>query len=205
MRLNVAARSDIQWWYQFAANWNGVSMLLEQRRLNPDVVITSDASGNWGCGAYCRDSWFQLQWDETTKQRHITIKELIPIVLAAAVWGKSWVGKSVRIRSDNAPVVAVINSGSSKDHKVMHLMRSLVFISAKFNFITSATHLPGAHNQLADALSRNDASYFISIYPQAQVNPTPIPQALIDLLMGSKPDWTSPSWINLWSIIFNRD
>ena len=157
VRLNVSARSDIQWWYQFAATWNGVSMLLKQRKQNPDVVITSDASGNCGCVAYCGDSWFQLQWDEMTKQRHITIKELIPIVLAAAIWGESWAGKSVRIRSDNAAVVAVINSGSSKDHEVMHLMRSLVFISAKLNFITSAIHLPGAHDQLADALSRNDA------------------------------------------------
>ena len=163
------------------------------------------ASGNWGCGAYCSDSWFQLQWDETTKQRHITIKELIPIVLAAAIWGETWAGKSVRIRSDNAAVVAVINSGSSKDHEVMHLMRSLVFISAKFNFVTSATHLPGAHNQLADALSRNNAPYFMSNYPQAQLTPSPIPQALVDLLMGSKPDWTSQRWSNLWSIIFNRD
>ena len=119
-------------------------------------------------------------------------QELISIVLAAAVWGESWAGKSVWICSDNAAVVAVINSGSSKDHEVMHLMRSLVFISAKFNFITSATHLPRAHNQLADALSRSDASYFMSNYPQAQLTPTPIPQALIDLLMGSKPDWTSP-------------
>ena len=93
-------------------------MLLERGKLNPDVVITSDASGSWGCGAYCRDSWFQLQWDKITKQKHITIKVLIPIVLAAAVWGESWVGKSVQIRSDNAAVVAVINSGSSKDHKV---------------------------------------------------------------------------------------
>ena len=205
VRLNVSARSDIQWWYQFAANWNGVSMLLEQRKLSPDIVTTSDASGNWGCGAYCRESWFQLQWDEATKLKHITIKEFIPIVLAAALWGESWSGKSVRVRSDNAAVVAVINSGSSKDQEVMHLMRCLVFISAKFNFITSATHLPGAHNQLADALSRNDALYFMSNYPQAQLAPTPIPHALIDLLMGSKPDWTSQRWSNLWSIIFSKD
>ena len=84
-------------------------MLLERRKLNPNVVITPDASGNWGCGAYCSYSRFQLQWDDTTKQRHITIKELISIVLAAAIWRETWAGKSVRIRSDNAAVVAVIN------------------------------------------------------------------------------------------------
>ena len=114
VRLNISARSDIQWWFQFAANWNGVSMLLEQRKLNPDIVTTLDTSSNWGCGAYCRDSWFQLEWNEATKQKHLTIKELIPIVLAAALWGESWSGKSVQVHCDNAAVVAVINSGSSK-------------------------------------------------------------------------------------------
>ena len=179
-------------------------MLLEQRKLDPDIVVTSDASGNWGCGAYCGKAWFQLQWNESTKLEHISVKELIPIVVAAAIWGESWSGKSVRVRSDNAAVVAVINSGSSKVSEVMHLMRCLVFISAKFNFVTSAVHLPGAHNQLADALSRDDALYFMCHYPQAQPAPSPIPQALIDLLMGSKPDWTSQHWSNLWSIIFSK-
>ena len=182
-------------------------MLLEQRMKNTDIGITSDTSGNWGCGAYCEDSWFQLQWDEATKQKHITIKELIPIVLAAALWGERWSGKSVRVQCDNAAVVAVINSGSSKDQEVMHLLRCLVFVAAKFNFIVSAVHIPGAQNQLADALSRNNALYFLSNYPQALPVPSPIPNALIDLLMGSKPDWTSlrMRWTNLWSIIFSKD
>ena len=27
-------------------------MLLEQTKLNPNIMVTSDASSNWGCGAY---------------------------------------------------------------------------------------------------------------------------------------------------------
>ena len=204
IRLNVSARSDIQWWYQFAASWNGVSMLLERKKQNPDVVVTSDASGNWGCGAYCESQWFQLKWMDCIKTMHITIKEFVPVVMAAAIWGTSWAGKSVLIRSDNAAVVAVINSGTSRDHEVMHLMRCLVFISAKFNFIFSAAHIPGIHNQLADALSRDNYQYFESHYPQAQRLASPIPQALVNLLMVSKPDWTSQHWSSLWSTIFVR-
>ena len=52
MRLNASAQSDIYWWKEFAAAWNGTSMLAEVRRNSPDAVITSDASGQWGCGAY---------------------------------------------------------------------------------------------------------------------------------------------------------
>lgn len=28
LRLNLSARSDIEWWHQFAADWNGASMLM---------------------------------------------------------------------------------------------------------------------------------------------------------------------------------
>lgn len=145
IRLNVAARSDIQW-YQFAVPWNGVSMLLEWKKQNPDVDIISDASGNWGCETYCESQWFQLQWMDSTKPMHITTKEFIPVVIAADVWGVNWAGKSVLICSDNAGVVVVINSGSSRDHEDVRLMRCLVFISAKFDFIFSAAHIPGIYN-----------------------------------------------------------
>ena len=39
------------WWHCFIAHWNGLSMMLDDRKANPDIVLTSDASGRWGCGA----------------------------------------------------------------------------------------------------------------------------------------------------------
>ena len=52
IRLNLAARADILWWYMFASEWNGISMLWDLNRSTPDVNFFSDASGSWGCGAY---------------------------------------------------------------------------------------------------------------------------------------------------------
>ena len=52
VRLDISAQSDIQWWWGFAESWNGVSMLLRQDTENPQVIVTSDASGSWGC-AWC--------------------------------------------------------------------------------------------------------------------------------------------------------
>ena len=62
----------------------------------------------------------------------------------------------MRFLSDNAAVVAVINSGSSRENSLMHLMCCLTFIMAKYNFVVSAAHIRGIHNDLADALSRNN-------------------------------------------------
>ena len=54
----------------------------------PQVVITSDASGSWGCGAYLSSGkWFQLELPSSWDSIHITMKELLPIVIGAAVWG----------------------------------------------------------------------------------------------------------------------
>ena len=181
IRLTRDARSDIEWWHCFAAQWNGVSMLRSQTEQKPDIIITSDASGKWGCGAFWNQRWFQLEWSDCLGSAHITIKELIPIVLGAAVWGKEWRDLSVTALCDNAAVVEIINWGNSKDQDVMHLMRCLAFIQAKFCFSIRASHIKGSNNDLADALSRNNKDYFLSNYPQASPVPTPLPQELLDL------------------------
>ena len=53
-----------------------------------NVVITPDASGRWGCGAYKEeDSFIQYKWQEDIVEANITVKEL-PIVMAGALWGR---------------------------------------------------------------------------------------------------------------------
>jgi len=204
IRLNLEARSDIEWWHTFASSWNGVSMMQAVRRATPAARITSDASGNWGCGAFSGQSWFQLKWVEQLLGHSITIKELIPIVVAAAIWGHKWRGSTVQILCDNAAVVAILNQNSSRDREVMHLLRCLTFITAKFQFLITARHIPGIENTAADALSRDKLDLFRSIYPQADHAPSPISAALLDLLVLSKPDWTSWSWTELWNSTFDR-
>ena len=202
LRLNLSARSDIQWWHRFAAEWNGTSMFMQVKRDVPDVVVTSDTSGSWGCGAFSGSQWFQLQWNSALEGSHITLKELVPIVLAAGIWGKQWIGKTVLAQCDNAAVVAIVNSGSSKDAEVMHLMRCLAFVAAKFNFVVVSSHIKGADNELADALSRDRAHFFLSHCPQAQPHPSVILLELLDLVGVEKPDWTSRNWTSLWSSTF---
>ena len=176
--------------------WNGVSLLHCIGCLVPKNVVTSDASG-WGCGGYWDDKWFQLAWSSTlvSSSVNIAVKELIPIVLAAAVWGQWWQGGVVLCRCDNEAVVAVIKSRTSRDMELMHLLRCLAFIEAKFSCTIVAVHLPGVNNSLADDLSRNRLSSFLQSAPGplSQV-PSTLPPRLLELTCNSKPDWTSPSW-----------
>ena len=79
IRLNRQFHSDLLWWHTFLSHWNGVSTL---RLPVPSSIVTSDASGNWGCGAFSGSQWFQLAWPDCWAEVHITAKELVPIVLA---------------------------------------------------------------------------------------------------------------------------
>ncbi len=201
VRLSASARSDIEWWFQYCVSWNGTSMMSMVNKARPDCEIVSDASGSWGCGAINDREWFQLQWagHGAYRDQNITVKELLPIVIAAAVWGPNWAGKTVRAHCDNSAVVAIVNSGSSREPEAMHLLRCLAFLEAKYSFYIFTTHIKGVLNTLADALSRDNRKLFHSLYPQAKEEPVAIPSALLDVLVVSKPDWTAQSWTQLWS------
>jgi len=59
------------------------------------------------------------------------------------------------VHCDNSAVVEAINKRSSKDEAIMHMLRSLFFIEAHHQFHSTAVHIAGSLNNLADNLSRN--------------------------------------------------
>ena len=156
--------------------------------------VYSDASGSWGCGAYQDPYWFQLEWSPRLLQLPIAVKQLIPVVLAAATFGHRWSGKVVKFAMDNAAVVEVIKVTYSKELHMMHLIRLLVFFAVKFDFWFTATHIPGKLNTLADALSRNNKDLFFSQAPQAAPQASPLSPALVNLL-SLIITWTFTNWI----------
>ena len=203
IRLNADFRSDMMWWKIFAAHWNGRALIIPQGP--PDVTITSDASGSWGCGAWCTNWWFQLQWSQEMLNKHISVKELIPIIIAAIVWGHTLNRKRVLCNCDSSAVVAVINTRYSKDKDLMQLLRCLFFVEAYYQFHMIARHLPGTLNDCADDLSRNRLSAFRTRLPNADTHPTPIPSSLLQWLLQPQADWTSPSWIQQFATFVIRE
>ena len=87
VHLNQADRADIMWWYIFVEKWNGISLLWDLGMVDAHEQVYSVASRSWGCGAYQDPYWFQLEWSPRLLQLPIAVKELIPVVLAAATFG----------------------------------------------------------------------------------------------------------------------
>ena len=176
--------------------------------------IWTDASGLIRCGALdpVANQWLQLVWPEYEmvdelhlREQSITFKELIPVVLACAVWAKRLHGKRVIVHCDNLGAVELVNSGYSKVAQIMHLLRCLFFIRAQFQIEVWAVHVPGAENSLADAISRNNLSLLFTQIPSLPREPSPIPPTLVPLLTCQHLDWTSRNWTRRFSSCFQQD
>ena len=211
LRLSLAFRSDLLWWDCFISSWNGCRMIpFDQARA---IHVWTDASGSFGCGAVVPVSgkWLQLAWPSAYSEdalhlgrESITFKELIPIVLACAVWGQEFAHMGVVVHCDNLGAVAVVNSGYSKVDPIMHLLRCLFFVRAYFQIDLWAVHVPGKENGVADAISRDNIPFLYSQVPGSQGRRSPISPALLDLLSRQHLNWTSPDWTRRFRDCFQR-
>ena len=126
-------------------------------------------------------SWFFLP-----RPASIAFLELIPIVVAADIWGSQWCRLRVQFRCDNQAVLYIINSGTSKAPDVMHLLRHLSLTACRHHLVFSAIHTPGIRNTAADALSHLQVPEFRRLVPFANPDPLSIPASLLRQLL--RPD-----------------
>jgi len=168
-------------------------MLTTLKKQIPSRIITADASGNLGCGTLLDSQWFQVK----SLPHHS--EGAYPNSHCCSSLGRQMEGmhSTTQVRQ-----YGILNSGSSQNSEAMHLMRCLAFIQARWHLGVSAEHIPGIHNTLADALTRNKLVTFHSVFPQATKQLTLLLEALVDLLIISRPDWASPQWSTLWNNIF---
>ena len=148
------------------------------------AAVTSDVSGSWGCGAFTSTGeWIQLNWPDHWHERHITVKELLPVVLSIAIWGYMWRSGALRCRCDNAAVVTILRSGMSKYEHVMHLIRTLFFLAAGYNLSIVGKHIPGMINRAADTHSRNNLGLYFSTTQKAKPAASRLPAEVVQGLV----------------------
>ena len=174
--LNQATKLDLQTWLIFLENFNGVKLYREELFLSKYTLhLFTDSSQSLGCGGVFKSHWFSVAWpSEWWSSQNITFLELVPIILAAEVWGDMFRNASVLLHTDNLALVYVINKQSSKEPLVMSLVRRLVIQALNKNFDIKATHISGKHNVLADYLSRLQVSRFLEMFPSADKSPTKV-------------------------------
>ena len=68
------------------------------------------------------------------KDAHIAVKEMVPIVIASALWAHQWRGKTIKVLSDNTAALFAVNNNSSKDKEIVHLLWYLAFMQHLSSF-----------------------------------------------------------------------
>ena len=195
VHLSAAARQDLAWWSIFLSGWNGICVMPPPE---PSHHLISDASGSWGHGAIWANQWLQQSWPADWAEVSIAPKELVPIVMAVALWGQQWAGTRVRIHCDNMAVVHAINKKSARDILLSKLLRILCLFCAVYDTHLVAQHITGAANTSADALSRNNIYAFFALNPQASPVPTVVPRPLREFLLSQRINSSSKTWTKQW-------
>jgi hypothetical protein len=180
IRLNKAARADLDTWALFISQFNGKSVFLDNVWVTSDhLCLYTDASGVLGFAAVLGSQWFACKWPLELEEHHICVKELFPIILALEVWSSHFQNRKVLFLSDNMAVVEAINKKSCRDTPLMRLLRRLVLVSLRFNVHFRAKHIPGKLNITADRLSRFKLQEAFQETPHLHRQQTDIP---VDLL-----------------------
>ncbi len=177
IRLNTECKRDIEWWRSLLPAWDGVYFFdLPAWAPVPDFFISTDASGRNGYGAFYAGEWFNGPRSIFQQSLSIAYKELFSIVIACHVWGSNWRYRRIEFCCDNQSVVSIISSGTSRDGRLMQLLRELMLGAARFNFTVSAKHVPGKENGIADSLSRFNMQVFRQLAPRLFSNRLRFPQ-----------------------------
>ena len=139
----------------------------------------------------------QLQWPSCLQDLSITVKGLIPVVLAATIFGPQWSGKVVQLKIDNAAVVQVIEATYAQNAHLLHLLHLLIFYASFYDFWFMTSHIPEITNINADALLRNNMVVFFSQAPGSDKEPIQIPNHLVQLVSLNQT-WISTAWMMLF-------
>ena len=202
VRLTAEFKSDLHWWASFLPRWNSRSIVPQE---DPSHEVTSDASGGWGCGAITNTGqWFQVQWPESWSEINIAVKEMVPVVISVAIWGREWAKSLLSVRTDNMAVVHALTAGTAKDPLLMHLLCCLHFFTATGQIGIRARHVPGVLNTAAYALSQNKMTVFFASIPQVHREVVRVPPPLLDMLLHQRPDWTLPAWRKMFLSSWDR-
>ena len=79
VRLNAEFQSDVQWWHLFLEKWNGISCLHTHIPSKEDVIVATDASGSWGCGAVWSQTGFTVRGTKHGQECQSTPKNLFQL------------------------------------------------------------------------------------------------------------------------------
>ena len=169
VKINEAARADLQWWSSCIATHNGISYYNPSFTGDDVMHVYSDAS-NTAFGAVCGNEWFQMAYVGTLApflEKSINWREFHAALAALATWATSLRGKAVVFHIDNQVVCHILNKLYSPVKELMYFTRQWCLLIEKFNISPAVVYIDTAANIDADDLSRLKTQDFLNRNPDA--------------------------------------
>ncbi|XP_053398262.1 uncharacterized protein LOC128556673 [Mercenaria mercenaria] len=192
-RVTTDIVDDLRVWVSFLNNFNGVVHIPANVWHDSNVLnLHTDSAGAADCGGACYldGCWaffpWPLSWSKSQILKDMTFLEMVPVVLAIALWGSRIANKKVLMWIDNEALVKVLNKQSCRSKAVMHLVRYFVLKSMSSNIVFKAKHIASKANGICDSLSRKQWSRFRELAPKANNDPEVIPQDFLLLISTVK-------------------
>ena len=177
--LNHSMKADLNTWSSFLTSYNGKTLMSFGPPLSSiDLHLYSDASKS-GYGATYRRHFIQGLFPESWKNLDIQVLELYPIVLLVNLFADDFKNKCITIHCDNIAIVYALNFQTSKNKRVMQLLRPLILTLLVNNIRFQALHIPGKKNILCDKLSRQQTTPSLLKVFRMDPLPTPVPACLL--------------------------
>ena len=202
--LGADPLADIDWWLrQLRGKWSGSVMFLSGKPL-PTIRMKSDASGGGGPDAAHLGWGYQLgraihwsRWNPATVQdHHIQYKELVALAHACEEYGHLFANAVLRVGVDNSGVTYIANKLSSSCPTLMSLLRRIANAQCEHNFDLVCSHVSREFNQIADMLSRWQASEDLLQFLPSGVELPPglqlAPSSPLARCRTASPDSSSP-------------
>jgi hypothetical protein len=150
VRLDRAAKRDLQWFADLPAKWNGRSIW----RSPQTALLHCDASKlAWG-GVLNQRLPARGFWSPAERRKHITFLELRAVRLSIQSFADRIVGRHILLREDNQAVCAILSSYTSRSPELMRELRRLWYLLDTLDVTLLPRYIRSSDNWWADSLSR---------------------------------------------------
>ena len=189
------AKEDLELWLRFLQEHNGRNLYLFLPASPGDTLHIHTDSALGGYGGTHQNHYITGTFPAQFRSLNIAVLELYPIVVLLTILAPSLANHRVTAHTDNQALVFVINDKTSKDPKIMHLLRPLVLTLLKHNICLVSLHIPGKNNTVCDTLSRRQVSQAFLEQHGLDPRPLPVPQSLLpeNLLPCATTSCTPPT------------
>ena len=174
IRLDPAARADLQWWHDCVESHNGVAMFHPPWDEATTLHVFTDAS-NTAVAGYFHPDWFATTFSGSmagAASMSINWRELYAVLTALATWGPRLSGRNVKFHIDNQSVVAALTKLYSPVPTFMALIRDWASLIVRYSVNPLPIYIPTGDNVDADDLSRMRINSFLERQPQASATST---------------------------------